>query len=183
MNEELTNLLPPDRKKQLRSEYLGRLCTLAVVTLSFLLVATVLLRGPLLVYVFQKKLTSERELTALTIQLNDSGNTEASGRLKILNDNLSYLSRQSTTTTGTEVLTSVTSAPHQGIYITGISYSAGAKGMGAKVVLTGKASTRQSLQAYTDTLVELLHISVDLPISAYAKETDIPFTMTLSGFF
>ena len=64
-----------------------------------------------------------------------------------------------------------------------MSYSTPTKGVGGKVVLIGVASTRQTLQAYTDTLENLLHISVDLPISAYAKESDIPFSISLSGFF
>ena len=183
MNEELTNLLPSDRKKQLQKEYTKRLVTISVWAVSFLLITFTILQLPLLVFEIQDKQSNERELALLSAQLSNSGNTEASARLKVLNENLSYLSRLSTTTTGSEIVTSVTNAPHAGIHITGVSYSTPTKGVGGRVVLIGVATTRQTLQAYTDTLENLLRISVDLPISAYAKESDIPFSITLSGFF
>ena len=56
------------------------------------------------------------------------------------------------------------------------------RGNDGKMVLTGIASTRETLRTYVTTLSRLPYVSnAEVPISVYAKESLIPFTLTLTG--
>ncbi len=50
------------------------------------------------------------------------------------------------------------------------------------MTVSGMAATRDALRQYATALGGLPYVSkADLPISAYAKDSDITFTITLTG--
>jgi hypothetical protein len=50
------------------------------------------------------------------------------------------------------------------------------------MMITGSAATRTALQSFKEELASLPFVtSADLPISAFAKESDIPFSITVTG--
>lgn len=180
MNEELTNLLPDDRKKALRRLYAIRLSSIVVYLLSFLILSTVALRIPVYLYQFQKMNLQKQELALVTSRLNDTQGKEVSVRFKALNDNIAYLSRLATTTSITTASAAILAIPHQGVIISGFSYIPQTKSTGERMTLTGRAATRESLRQYVSALSSQSR-NADLPISSYAKETDIPFSITVTG--
>lgn len=182
MREELTNLLPADRKKATSRLYSIRLAAVTLLLISFLIVSAVVLRIPTYVYQYQQIQTEQQESVQLASRLSDNQGKGVTARFKALNENISYLSRLASTSSATTVIASVLNVPHQGVTLSGLSYTPAIKGTDEKITLTGKATTRESLQQYVSTLSSLSSgKGAELPISTYAKESDIPFTITLTG--
>jgi hypothetical protein len=182
MKNELTNLIPRDRRKAVDSLYTIRLWSVAILFLSFLVVSAVLLRIPLYIYQYQQVQTQKHDLEMLTSRLQASQGQSVTSRFKTLNDNIAYMSRLATSSQATAATAAILNVPHPGIVISGLSYSPSTKGTDGKMTLTGTAATRTSLHQYIDALSGQPYVkNVDLPISAYAKENDIPFTTTISG--
>lgn len=182
MREELTNLLPADRKKAIGRLYTIRLATVTLLLLSFLIVSAVVLRAPIYVYQYQQIQIEQQESVHLASRLSDNQGKGVTARFKALNDNISYLSRLASTSSATSAVASVLNVSHQGVILSGLSYTPAQKGSEEKITLTGKATTRESLQQYVSTLSSLSSgKGAEVPISTYAKESDIPFTITLTG--
>lgn len=182
MNNELTNLIPRDRKKAIDSLYTIRLWSVGILFASFLVLSAVLLRIPFFIYQYQQVQTQKNDLDMLTSRLQESQGQSVTDRFKTLNENIAYMSRLATSSSATAATAAILAIPHQGIMITGLSYSPSTKGTDGKMTLTGTATTRSSLHQYIDALSGQSYVkNVDLPISAYAKENDIPFTTTITG--
>lgn len=183
MNSNLTNLLPEDRVRSLRRLYASRL---AVVSL-FLLAGVIVIHGVLLLptYVHLMSTVHDRTiiLTALTENLGGSEEQEIQARVDVLSEDARYLARLAEIPKASAAIAAVVELPRQGITLTGFSFSPTASG-GAVMSSTGRADTRESLRAYENSLKAVPFVeSVELPISAYAKERDIDFTVTLVGPF
>ncbi len=182
MNTELTNLIPRDRRKAIDGLYTIRLASVGILFLSFLVLSAVLFRIPSYLYEFGQVQTQKQDLATLTSRLQESQGQSVTSRFKTLNENIAYMSRLATSSQATAVTAAILNVPHPGIVIKGMSYSPSTKSSDGKMTLTGTASTRAALHQYMDALSAQPYVkNVDLPISAYAKESDIPFTTTLSG--
>ena len=94
-----------------------------------------------------------------------------------------HLSRLEGTPAATAALRSVLAVPSEGIGLTGFTYAAAASAEAQnRMDVSGIARSREALRSYVAALDALPSVeSAELPISAYAKETNIPFTITLSG--
>lgn len=182
MHSELLNLLPSDRARRAKREYFIRLGVVSLFALTGVVIASGALLVPTYLYVNQQTTMSEQRIAALDMELGATQGKETSQRLATLSTTAGYLARLATTTTATAALRGVLAAPHGGIILSGFTYSPPAGTAKGKMTLKGVAATRESLRAYNDALTALPFVSlVDLPISAYAKERDIPFVITLSG--
>lgn len=180
----LTNLLPAERKKALRRIYTLRLLTVSILMIAFIIICNGALLVPSLIFQHQQNALQSIELERLNTVLASSGGSGASSRSVMLAQDSTYLSRLATTTSATQVITALTTLPHQGISLTGISYTAPAKGGEGKVLLSGVATTRTALHGYIELLSAQTFIkNAELPISSYAKEKDIQFTVTVTGTF
>jgi hypothetical protein len=102
--------------------------------------------------------------------------------LKKLQDDAAYLTHLSATPTVSSLIRAVLKVPRPGITISGFSYSPPTGSAAGKFLILGMAATRDDLRRYDLALAALPFVTnADLPISAYAKEASIPFTITLSG--
>ena len=184
MTPELTNLLPPERVRSFRRLYFLRLLTVGVA----LLAGVVLVHGVLLLpsYLYLNQQIAERKelLASLSATLAGSEEREVSARVTQLMEDATYLARLQGAPTASWALRSILEIPRPGISLTGFTFSP-AQGEGeARVLLSGTAATRESLRRYDEALgAEPYVTSTNLPISAYAKESDIDFTITLTGSF
>lgn len=180
----LTNLLPAERKKAIRRIYTLRLLTVFILMVAFIVICNGVLLLPSLIFQHQQNALQAVELERLSAVLAASGGSGASSRATVLAQDTAYLSRLATTTSATHVITALTTLPHQGISLTGISYTAPIKGSEGKVLLSGIATTRTALHSYIESLSAQSFIkNAELPISSYAKEKDIQFTVTVTGTF
>ncbi len=183
MKSALVNLLPPEREKQETRGYYLRLTSTVLVFAAFLLLCASVLQGPLLLFQWERMRALNAESNALSGQLSSTSGGEFSNRIKRLEGNISYLSRLATSTSVTENVASLTGLPHTGVQLSGLSYVPGTKNSG-NMTISGMASTRTALQRYVDVLGTVPFVkNADLPISAYAKDSDIPFTITVTGTF
>ncbi len=178
------NLLPDARKKVLMHLYALRLGVVAAYMLTGVLISTVVLMVPAYLYFHQAVEQRSQELAGLGQELAGVEEQQVSARVKTLNANAVYLTQGASKTSVSAVVRALTAVPHPNVRIHGISFSQGAPGKPSTVMLSGSAATREALRTYVSSLKALSYVTtVDLPINAYAKETDIEFSLTLIGSF
>ncbi len=178
------NLLPDSRKKALARLYLLRAVVVAALVVSGVLLIHVGLMTPSYLYFHQIVRDRSAELAGLGQELAGTEEQQVSTRVKSLNDNATYLSQAAARISVSKAVRTVTEVNHPGVRITGISFTVGANNKPSTMIVTGVAASRDVLRAYASALKTLPYItSADLPISAYAKETDIDFVVTLTGSF
>lgn len=181
MYPELTNLLPEAKQRASRRGYFMRLAVVGVFLACGIIIAHAILLVPTYLYVVRDGVRAEQELRALASSVQSEEEKEVNARLKALNDNVAYLARLKDVPTASAAIRAVLAAPRRGITLTGFTFTPG-KTNASKMTLTGRASSRDALREFNTTLAALPFVqSADLPISAYAKDTDIPFTITLTG--
>ena len=179
---ELTNLLPMNRIAALRREYYIRLATIGMFTIAAVIIGSGALLMPSYLYLNQQIQSREAEVAGLDARLANSEGKEENKRLLALSGSATYLARLATSSSATGALRGVLAVPRSGITLTALSYVPPTHGTDGKMVIGGMASTREALRSYDLVLTALPFVSnVDLPISSYAKETDIPFSITLTG--
>ena len=171
----------------MRREYFIRLATVAV----WLLIILVLVQGVLLIpsYIFQNETVIARttQLQKLSANVSTAQEQQVQTGLKALQAESSYLLNLQGTPTASTALRAVLAVPRQGISITGFTFGPPSTVTPATSALrtmqiTGMAATRENLRTYDAALSALPFVSnADLPISDYAKDNDIPFTITLTG--
>lgn len=180
MSTELTNLLPSDQERAFRAQYRFRLGTLALI----LLAAVIVVHGIVLVpsyLLLDDQLDAERSrLATLEATLSSSEGTSINTRLAALERDGARIVAIASSPAASSVIRAVLGVPHTGIMLSGFSYDAPAPS--GRLVITGMAATRESLRQYVLALSGLPFVTnADLPLSAYAKEADIPFSIVLAG--
>lgn len=183
MELELTNLLPEERIRTLRQIYFFRLAVVAVLLLS----GVTVVHGVLLLpsYMYLRNQVGERaaSLAALTSTLAGSEEKEISTRVAALAQDSAHLARLSSVPKASAAIRAIAALPRSGIRLTGFSF-APKEGAESTMLVSGVATTREALRTFEQSLAgEPFISSADLPISAYAKESDISFTISLTGSF
>lgn len=179
MSTELTNLLPHARQLTEKREYLVRLATLSCIVATFVVVVHGALLVPSYLYLSEQVGLERARIAELDAALALSGEGELSTRVSTLKADAARLSAVSTSPAATTVLRAVLALPSNGITLSAFTFHAPPEG---RISVTGTAATRESLRQYAAALETLTFAeSTDLPLSAYARESDIPFTITLTG--
>lgn len=180
---ELTNLLPRSARRALRREYFARVATTALGLIVLALGIHAVLLLPAYMYAQQEASRQQAELDRLSADATSAGERNVEGRVAAVQADITYLSRLATLPTGSNAVRAIAAIPHPGIKLTGFTFAAPTEdGGAARMTVSGTSATRDSLRLYVESLGQLPYISkADLPISSYAKEIDIPFTITLSG--
>jgi len=181
MIEGRTNLLPPGRRAGVARAYRYRLATVALLLFAAALIATTVLFVPTYEYLAGGVATQEKNLQSITAAATGLTKTPLSGELSTLSDREQLLASLAKSPSAVETIAGVLALPHVGDQVTGIAYTA-AKGKSVgTLVITGTAATRAALQTYQQALQQSPHIAdATVPVSAYAKDTDIPFTITIA---
>ncbi|HEX5774739.1 MAG TPA: hypothetical protein VFY28_02140 [Candidatus Paceibacterota bacterium] len=184
MPADLTNLLPPERKRALTRSYFLRLAVVAFFLAALLVLIHGILLAPSYIYLMQQIGIRESQLASFAASTGTREEQEARARITLLEANATRLIGQSKSPTVSAAMRTVLAAPRTGIRITGIAYGPGAAPDARKMTLKGVAANREVLRSYVQALGELPSVdAAELPISAYAKEQDIDFTLTLTGTF
>lgn len=185
MNTKMTNLLAPSGIRRVRHGYLLRLLTIALLLGSFVVIVHALFLLPSHLHAAAEV----RERSLERSQLADTAATPeeaaAQARIKVLEDDLARLRLLSERLPASKALEGILLVPREGVRLEGISYTAPASATSTRrMVLSGTAATRESLRIFTERLESVDGVDeVELPISAYAKESAIPFSLTLTGRF
>jgi len=181
MHLERINLLPPDRLAALRRGYFMRLGALAALILIALLAVHAMLLIPTHEFLVRQVEAKQAELDALSG--NDTSAEEAAfeTRLSALSASAARIIALKNSPSASGTLMQVLQIPHANVSLTGLTYTAAQGAHAATVAVTGVAGTRDSLRQYQLALQNASFISAaDLPVSAYAQDTKIPFTIQLT---
>ncbi len=182
MAHNLINLLPPERVRALNREYYLRLMTVAFVLGVVVLGMSALFLVPS--YRALSAIISDKRAELATLSVKTAFTPDFTSLLATAQSRASALTVLATAPTASAAVKSILSVPRPGISLTALSFTPAASGRGGVVSLAGRASTREALRAYDLALSgEPFVTSVDLPISAYANESDISFTMKVTGTF
>ncbi len=182
MSLELTNLLPQERYRGIRRLYFIRLGVVALLALAGVLLVHGVLLLPSYLYLDQQVRDREQTLSALSAKLAGTEEQQVTARVNALADDANYLNRLASTTTASNAIRALIMLPRPGIQILGFSYTPPKKGGDASLILSGVADSRENLRRYEQLLASQPYIGgTNLPISAYAKEKNINFSITLTG--
>lgn len=178
MSPEQIDLLPPERRRVRRQSYFLRLAVLVVASaLSLVVVAGVLL-VPTYVFLTDAAHIKQARLAHITSTLSSADEAALAARLAALSAAATTLIALAKGPSASVVIREALVVPRPGITLTGFSYTAPGTKSGLLTIM-GTSANRNDLRAYQLALMgEPGFASVDLPVSSYAKDSDIPFTMT-----
>lgn len=180
MSTELTNLLPQERKDALARDYTLRLWTLIFVVVGLVLITHGALLAPSYAYVEEQQKLQQTRLNELSERREVSGFTDLSERVTAFSARAKTLEELRTLPSASDSVRAILALPRTGIRITSFVFSAPEGKDPGRMQVSGTASTRESLRSFDSALNGLSFVqSTDLPLSAYAKERDIPFQIAL----
>ncbi|MFZ2500943.1 MAG: hypothetical protein WAW90_03090 [Minisyncoccia bacterium] len=181
LRNTLTNLLPQERRDALSRDYFFRLSTVVMVFFTALVIVAAALLAPTYIFLMRSASAKQAHLTSIQSTLSSTDGVKLSASLDDLSNDVAILIALSNVPSATRIISSVIAISRPGIVLSGFSYtSASGKGLGT-LALSGTAETRNALRGYQIALQEApFASSVSLPVSAYAKDANIDFVITIT---
>jgi hypothetical protein len=181
MPEQLTNLLPAEREHAVAQDYYMRLAVVALWFVSALIVVGMVLTIPTYVYLTKNKAAKENQLATIETKFSSANQASLSARLTRLNKAATQLSELSHTPAVSALIQNVLAVSRPGIMLSGFSYTPPAQKVAGTLTVSGLATTRDALRGYQLALQALSFVrAADLPVSAYAKDSNIPFAIVIT---
>lgn len=181
MNNELTNLLPQERQKLLSRDYILRAGAAASVLATILVLSSAVLLVPTYVFLSGNADAKKAELARIESALSSSEEAALSERLAVLSANAASLASLSNARAVSALIREILSIPRPGISLSSISTAPSGENGSETVIISGTSATRDSLRGYQLALEGAPFArSASLPVSAYAKDRDIAFTITVT---
>jgi len=181
MRNDLTNLLPPERQRALSREYFLRLGVVGIIFATILVLIAVALLSP--TYVFLSKSARAKEVHLATIEsaLSVAGEASLAARLAELSGNMTALVSLTKTQSVSAIIRSALDISRPGIVLSGFVYTPVQGKNPGTLTLSGTAATRDALRGYQLALsAAQFALAANLPVSAYAKDSNIAFTITVT---
>jgi Tfp pilus assembly protein PilN len=174
------SLLPEEYRKKMQNEYKIRL---AIIGFSGLIVLAVI--SGVFIFPTYLRISTENNISSIQKQALENQIILQTGQnsgedIKSVKQNMSIasLDRRSVIS----AIGAVIQAQSQDIKLTNFSYAYNSKA--STLSINGTASNRQSLQSFQKNLsAHKLFTSAELPLSDYAKDSNIPFSINLVGQF
>ena len=181
MYNERTNLLPEERQRILRHGYFLRLGVVIIICISGLICAAALLLLPTYIFLTENAHAKETRLANIESVLSSPDEASLSGQLSALSDDVAILQTLATAPSVSSIMCAMLAVPHPGITLSGFAYSPAAGKNFGTLAISGVAATRDALRNYQLALQSASFArAADLPISAYAEDTNIDFTVTVT---
>jgi len=181
MNDTLTNLLPSGRQQALFREYFLRLSVVFIALVTALTLVAAMLLLPTYIFLTQSAATKASRLTNIESVLASSDEKILSAHLASLSNNAIVLLALGKAPSASAILRSALAIPRNGISLSGFAYTPSAGNVPGSLSISGTAQTREALRSYQLALESTpFAASADLPVSSYAKDTNIAFTITVT---
>lgn len=181
MTNDLTNLLPEERHRVLRREYFWRLAVVAAVLAITLIGSAAVLLAPTYLYLSNEVRVRTMRVADMSSALASSDEEVLLGRLNSLTVDTETLAQLGTTPSVSRIVSDVLAVPRPGVTLSQITYTPAAEKKSATMVVSGIAATRDALRNYQIALQgSPFAQSADLPVSAYAKDSNISFGITIA---
>jgi len=174
----MINLIPPEGHKVVSREYWVGVLSVWAFLISGVCIVIAVLLAPLYVLIHS-------QLVALSAEVRKEGEAdisfkEAEKTVIETNKIVSQLHITSSRTNPTEVLTAVTEAADQAIILNKFSVTE-TDDVISSVQVTGSATSREALTDFKSALERsALFTSAEVPISDLARESDLPFDITVT---
>jgi len=177
----LTNMLPDDRRDKLVHEQRFRFGVVVVFAFTVLLIVAGILLVPTYVFLNGSAHTKEDRLASLKSTLSFTEEAVLATRLGALSNSAIALTALSNNPSASGVLREALAISRPGITISRFVYTP-SKGKALGVLeLSGAAETRGALRNYQLAIQGTPFArSANLPVSAYAQDADIAFTITIT---
>lgn len=180
MSHDVTNFLPVDKQRAFRRGYFLRLGVLALFLCAFLVLAHGVLLVPSYLYAKDLQAQAQSQLSARSLAALEEGEEGIPARVERLEAQAEMLAQFFASPTATERLNEVLEVPSAGIVLSTLSIDMTSGGEG-RMRVAGNAVSREGLREYYLALSALPFVAqADLPLSAYAKETDIDFAIDIT---
>lgn len=177
----LTDLLPPERRHALARDYVLRLCVVALVFATALVIAATILLAPTYVFLAKSFGAKEARLASMESSLSSFDDDALSARLSALKSNTSALIALAHEPSASAIARSVLAIPRPGIALSGFDYARTADARPGTFVVSGIATTRDALRTYQLALERAPFArSASMPVSTYAKDSNIAFAITVT---
>lgn len=178
MNNQLTNLLPPERQHALSRDYVLRLCTVAAVVIALLTVAAGVLLLPSYVFLTRSEGSKQARLSIIETVLSSADDAAISARLAALSGEASQLMKLKNEPSASGTMRAILAVSRPGVTIFGITYTRASGATPGAVSISGTAATRDALRSYQLALEHASFVAAaNLPVSAFAKDANISFTI------
>lgn len=174
--------MPEDRRKAFMGNYFYRLGAVTLFVLTFLVIAHGVMLTPSYLFISEQIRVHEEELAELESGIAEKAGDNTGVELASLEASVRALAKLKSAAAGSDIIAALLLIPQEGITLSNFVLEA-PKGEGnGRIALTGMADNRDALRSYVQELSSLSFVSsADLPISAYARETDIPFSIIVIG--
>lgn len=180
MINRLTNLLPSARRDALVREYYLRVGVVAVSLGILLLAVAAVFLVPTYVFLAGSAQAKETRLAGIQSTLSSADEVALSARLAALSSDAAVLTSLAGKQSASSAIRFVLAVPRPGVTLSGFTYTPASGKTPGVLALSGSAVTRDALRSYQLALQgSPLVSSADLPVSAYAKDADISFTITI----
>ena len=180
MENELTNLLPPERQRTLAREYMLRLGVVTVVLVTGLVIVSGLLLVPTYLLLTQSAGTKQVRLTNIETALSSADEKTLLAQLTSLSNQAATLTALRGAPSASAIIRTALAVPRPGVSINELAYTPAGKNIPGTLAISGTAATRGALRNYQLALQNSsFAAAADLPVSAFAKDADISFSITV----
>lgn len=175
------DLLPPERRRALRQGYLRRLFVVAALLVVALALIACALLYPTYRYLANTGGEERMRLADLSAQVASAENGTLAKRYAGLEADAGTIVALATPPPASAVLRDALAVPRSGIALVSLNYAPASGKHPGTLTLGGTAASRDDLRAYQLALEETSEFaSADLPVSSFAKDTNLPFTITVT---
>lgn len=181
MNNELTNLLPAERQKKLSRDYIIRMSAVASALVTALVLSATVLLVPTYVFLNGNAAAKKMHLARIESALSSTDEKTLSARLAALSTNATTLIALSNVRSISVIVREMLAVSRPGITLSSFSYAPSTENGSGTLIVSGSSATRDALRSYQLALQGAsFALSAVLPISAYAKDSNISFTITVT---
>ncbi|MFZ3043559.1 MAG: hypothetical protein WA058_00400 [Minisyncoccia bacterium] len=181
MNNRLTNLLPPERQRILFREYFLRLGVVIAVLVTILMCIAALLLLPTYVFLLRSESAKGSQLANVESILASADEKTLSAHLTALSKDAAVLVALGKLPSPSVLVRSALAVPRSGVTVSGLVYAPATSKTPSTLAISGVATTRDALRSYQLALQSApFAANADLPVSAYAQDADISFTITVT---
>lgn len=179
--DNFTDLLPPERHSALARGYFLRLGVVALLFATALVLSTALLLAPTYVFLAKSSGAKKARLTSMESSLSSFDDAALSSRLSVLKSNMGALAALARAPSASAIARAVLAIPRPGITLSGFEYAKAADARPGTLIVSGIAATRDALRGYQLALERApFASSASLPVSTYAKDSNIAFAITVT---
>ncbi len=181
MRNEFTNLLPPERQRAVSREYYLRLGVVTAVLITGIVIAAAVLLLPTYVLLMGSSKAKEMRLADIKATTSSSEEAALSARLAAFSSSAAILTKLSDNPSASRIIHSILEVSRPGIKFSHFAYTTASSKSPHTLTLSGTSVTRDALRNYQLALQNSpLVLSANLPISAYAKDSNITFAISIT---